>query len=144
LALRRGDPDAADGYLDAAEAELTALADDRSLAAVAQDRAAVALARGDRAGARRALRAAVVRALDGGETAVALDAAVALADLDGDPDRARAWLERLHGWAREVHGEVAAAAAERLAARGAVPGEDRDATPFDDAARHRLRAFAAG
>jgi hypothetical protein len=143
LALRRGDHDGAEGHLAAAAADLDALGDDRGLAAVHHDQAAVALARGDDAAARRALRSAVTRALDGGESAVALEAAVGLADLDPDPQRALSWLRRLHAWADGVHREVAVDAAGRIAARLGVEAEGAP-EPFDEAARHRLRGFAAG
>jgi len=144
LALRRGDPDAAVPLLNAAAATLDALADDRGWAAVARDRAAAALACGDHAAARRDLRRAVTRALDGGEHAVALDAAIALADLEPDAERATAWLRTLLAWATGVHDEAAAVARDRLAAReGAAIDVDRDDVSFDDEARHRLRAFAA-
>lgn len=145
VALRRGDPLEAERRLVEAATALDALGDDRGLAAVHGDQAAAALARGDEAAARRALRSAVTRALDGGESAVALDAAVALADLDPDPERALHWLRRLHGWGLAVHHEVALQAAARLAARLGSPDAFEDAAaPFDDAARYRLRGFAAG
>jgi hypothetical protein len=128
--------------LRAAWDALEALADDRGSAAVAQDLARAAGLRGDLAAARGALRTAVARALDGRELAVALEAAVDLADLDDDPDRAARWLTTLHGWSAGVHEEVAAHARARLIARGQPVAASR--APLDDDARHRLRAFAAG